>query len=64
MLRATLATTVGALFSWAVLAFGFSVFGAYDPERMTAPMLALVATLSVSVGFVYSRWFWVTGPAR
>lgn len=62
MLRATLAALVGALISWGVVALVFSLFGAYDHERTAPVILAVLATMSLAIGFVYSRWFWVTEP--
>jgi hypothetical protein len=62
MLRATLAALVGALLSWAAVAFVFSLFGAYDHEQVAPAMIVMVIALSLGVGFVYSRWFWVTEP--
>lgn len=62
MLRATLAALVGALLSWAAVAFVFGLFGLYDHERVAPLMTTAVAILTLGIGFVYSRWFWVTEP--
>lgn len=63
MLRATLAALVGSLISWAGVAFVFSLFGAYDHEQIAPVLMAALGTMSLTIGFVYSRWFWVTEPA-
>lgn len=64
MLRATLAALLGSLIGSAVIVFVFSVFCAYDHERSTFAIVVFAMSLSVVIGFVYSRWFWVTESER